>query len=55
MKIIDLRSDTVTLPTPQMMDAIREAPLGDDVVKADPTVNALQERPLGCSARNLRC
>lgn len=44
MKIIDLRSDTVTLPTPQMMDAIREAPLGDDVVKADPTVNALQEK-----------
>lgn len=44
MKIIDLRSDTVTLPTPEMMEAIMDAQLGDDVVKADPTVNALQEK-----------
>lgn len=44
MKIIDLRSDTVTLPTPEMMEAIMNARLGDDVVRSDPTVNALQEK-----------
>jgi threonine aldolase len=43
MKIIDLRSDTVTLPSEEMLDAIRNAALGDDVFKEDPTVNALQE------------
>jgi threonine aldolase len=43
MKRIDLRSDTVTLPTPEMLDAIRHAPLGDDVYGEDPTVNRLQE------------
>lgn len=41
---IDLRSDTVTQPTPAMWDAMRAAPLGDDVFADDPTVNALQER-----------
>ncbi len=41
---IDLRSDTVTKPTPAMWDAMRAAPLGDDVFGDDPTVNALQER-----------
>lgn len=40
---VDLRSDTVTLPTPEMLDAIRSAPLGDDVFREDPTVNRLQE------------
>jgi threonine aldolase len=44
MKPIDLRSDTVTQPTPAMWDAMRAAPLGDDVFGDDPTVNALQER-----------
>ncbi len=44
MKQIDLRSDTVTQPTPAMWDAMRAAPLGDDVFGDDPTVNALQER-----------
>ena len=44
MKPIDLRSDTVTQPTPAMWDAMRAAPLGDDVYGDDPTVNALQER-----------
>lgn len=44
MKPIDLRSDTVTKPTPAMWDAMRAAPLGDDVFGDDPTVNALQER-----------
>jgi threonine aldolase len=41
---IDLRSDTVTQPTPAMWEAMRAAPLGDDVFGDDPTVNALQER-----------
>ena len=44
MNAIDLRSDTVTRPTPAMWDAMRSAPLGDDVFGDDPTVNALQER-----------
>ncbi|HZF84341.1 MAG TPA: GntG family PLP-dependent aldolase [Burkholderiaceae bacterium] len=42
--VIDLRSDTVTRPTPAMRAAMLAAPLGDDVFGADPTVNALQER-----------
>ncbi len=41
---IDLRSDTVTRPTPAMRAAMAEAPVGDDVLAEDPTVNALQER-----------
>lgn len=44
LKVIDLRSDTVTLPTKEMMDAIARAELGDDVTGNDPTVNALQEK-----------
>ena len=43
MKIIDLRSDTVTLPTQEMLQAIFNAPLGDDVYREDPTVNKLEE------------
>ena len=39
---IDLRSDTVTRPTPAMRDAMARAELGDDVFGDDPTVNALQ-------------
>ncbi len=42
--MIDLRSDTVTLPTPAMRAAMAEAPLGDDQFGEDPSVNALQER-----------
>jgi threonine aldolase len=42
-EIIDLRSDTVTLPTDEMLEAIRQAKLGDDVYGEDPTVNKLQE------------
>jgi threonine aldolase len=42
--IVDLRSDTVTQPTPAMRAAIAAAPVGDDVFGDDPTVNALQER-----------
>jgi threonine aldolase len=41
-KIVDLRSDTVTLPTPAMRQAIFEAELGDDVLGEDPTVNQLE-------------
>lgn len=41
--MIDLRSDTVTLPTPQMREAIARAELGDDVYGEDPTVNRVQE------------
>jgi threonine aldolase len=44
MKIVDLRSDTVTQPTAAMRDAMLAAPLGDDVFGDDPTVNALQEK-----------
>jgi threonine aldolase len=41
--MIDLRSDTVTLPTPRMREAMYHAELGDDVFGEDPTVNRLQE------------
>jgi threonine aldolase len=44
MKTIDLRSDTVTLPTPEMRRLMAEAPVGDDVFGDDPTVNRLEER-----------
>ena len=42
--MIDLRSDTVTRPTPAMRRAMAEAEVGDDVYGEDPTVNLLQER-----------
>lgn len=42
--MIDLRSDTVTKPTPAMRRAMAEAEVGDDVYMEDPTVNRLQER-----------
>ena len=44
MSLIDLRSDTVTHPTPAMRRAMAEAELGDDVLGDDPTVNALEAR-----------
>ncbi|HEX4946696.1 MAG TPA: GntG family PLP-dependent aldolase [Blastocatellia bacterium] len=44
MNLIDLRSDTVTKPTPAMRRAMAEAEVGDDVYGEDPTVNRLQER-----------
>ncbi len=43
-KLIDLRSDTVTKPSPEMRKAMAEAEVGDDVFGEDPTVNALQEK-----------
>src|SRR5258708_8742152 len=39
---IDLRSDTVTEPTPEMRRAMAEAEVGDDVYREDPTVNRLE-------------
>ena len=43
MKIIDLRSDTVTHPTEAMRRAMFEAEVGDDVFGEDPTVNRLED------------
>jgi threonine aldolase len=42
-RLVDLRSDTITLPTPSMRRAMAEAEVGDDVFGEDPTVNRLQE------------
>jgi len=42
MRLIDLRSDTVTQPTPAMRKAMAEAEVGDDVYSEDPTVNRLE-------------
>jgi len=41
--LVDLRSDTVTRPTPEMFEAMQNAPLGDDVLGDDPTVIELEE------------
>jgi threonine aldolase len=43
MDFVDLRSDTVTIPTPAMRQAMAEAAVGDDVFGEDPTINRLQE------------
>lgn len=51
--MIDLRSDTVTRPTAEMLEAMRTAPLGDDVLGDDPTVHELEQeaaRMLGFEA-----
>ena len=47
MAFIDLRSDTVTKPTPDMRKAMAKAEVGDDVFGEDPTINALQEKVAG--------
>ena len=61
--MIDLRSDTVTLPTEEMREAMRRAELGDDSREGDPTVRRLEaaggrqapaRRPR-CSSRAARC
>src|ERR1700690_1898742 len=44
LPMMDLRSDTVTRPTPAMRQAMAEAEVGDDVYGEDPTINRLQER-----------
>ena len=43
MPVVDLRSDTITHPTEAMREAMRAAPVGDDVFGEDPTVNRLEE------------
>jgi threonine aldolase len=43
MRVVDLRSDTLTQPTPAMRRAMAEAQVGDDVFGEDPTVNRLEE------------
>src|SRR4030088_1471554 len=43
-RYIDLRSDTVARPTPEMRAAMASAPVGDDVLDDDPTVHRLQEK-----------
>jgi len=40
--IVDLRSDTLTLPTPEMREAMARADVGDDVWEEDPTVKRLE-------------
>ncbi len=42
--MIDLRSDTVTMPSEAMRNAMREAEVGDDVYGEDPTMNRLEQR-----------
>ena len=44
MSVIDLRSDTVTHPSPEMRDAIYDADIGDDVFSDDPSVNKLEAK-----------
>ena len=41
--MIDLRSDTVTRPTPAMREAMASAEVGDDVYSEDPTINQLEK------------
>ena len=43
MRFIDLRSDTVTTPTKEMMDAMMVAMVGDDVFSDDPTMNEFEQ------------
>jgi threonine aldolase len=47
MELVDLRSDTVTQPTPEMREAMAEAEVGDDVFRDDPTVIRLEELAAG--------
>ena len=42
--MIDLRSDTVTKPSKEMLEAMLSAKVGDDVFGEDPTINALEEK-----------
>ncbi len=49
--VVDLRSDTVTRPTPAMRRAMAEAEVGDDVYREDPTVNRLEKRAAGIFER----
>ncbi|MEX0868988.1 MAG: GntG family PLP-dependent aldolase [Nitriliruptoraceae bacterium] len=51
MTLVDLRSDTVTSPTPAMRRAMHDAEVGDDVYGEDPSVRALEERVASMFAR----
>ena len=42
--VVDLRSDTLTMPSPQMREVMAKAPVGDDVYGEDPSIRALEER-----------
>ena len=53
-RIIDLRSDTVTMPTEEMLSAISSAKLGDDVFREDPTVNELEEKAANMLGKTLK-
>ncbi|MEU7291930.1 low-specificity L-threonine aldolase [Streptomyces exfoliatus] len=53
--MIELRSDTFTLPTPAMMRAMNDAPLGDDVYGEDPTVRLLEERSADLLGKQAAC
>ena len=53
--VIDLRSDTVTVPTPAMREAMLAAPVGDDVYGEDPTISELERRTAGCSVTRPAC
>ena len=44
MEIIDLRSDTLTVPSPEMREVMASADVGDDVFGEDPTINKLQDK-----------
>ena len=52
--VIDLRSDTATKPTPAMREAIASAPVGDEQLREDPTVNELERVRRRRSARRIR-
>lgn len=43
VRVVDVRSDTVSIPTPEMRKAMAEAAVGDDVYGEDPTINALEQ------------
>ncbi len=51
MDVLDFRSDTVTLPTQAMRDAMQRAELGDDVYSEDPSVNELERKAAGLLGR----
>jgi len=53
--VIDLRSDTVTMPSPAMLDAMVGAELGDDVLGDDPTVHRLEEQVAGILGKASAC
>ena len=55
MKLIDLRSDTVTQPTDEMRQAMAAAEVGDDVFGEDPSINELQERAAAILGKEAGC